>query len=94
MSFNPLCNPRVSFPWSLPEKAVGLAAKNFGFNPWNAVNENCGLFDVIGTHYIAVSYHHERGYRDITKPWVASQLLRANTSRTYSSNLAWCDHTI
>ena len=47
---------------------MGLAAKNFGFNPWNAVNENCGLFDVIGTHYIAVSYDHERGYRDITKP--------------------------
>ena len=68
MSFNPLCNPRASFPWSLAEKAVGLAAKNFGFNPWNAVNENCGLVDVIGTHYIAVSYDHERGYRDITKP--------------------------
>ena len=68
MPFNPLGNPGIGFLWSLPKKAVRLAAENFRFHPRNAVNENRRLLDVIGTNYIAIADDHERGNGDIAQP--------------------------
>lgn len=42
-------------------KAVGLAAENFRSHVRNAVNENRGLRDVIGTNSIAIADNHEVG---------------------------------
>jgi hypothetical protein len=47
---------------------MGLAAENFRFHVRNAVNENRGLLDVIGTNYIAIADNHEGGNGDITQP--------------------------
>jgi len=78
---NPFHNPRVRFAWCLPQKAVGLAAENFRSHVRNAVNENRGLRDVIGTNYIAIADNHEVGTATSPSRRVASQLLRASTSR-------------